>query len=143
MARRLVGGDIVGRARLFLILGVAVAVVAGAASHEVQTTTTDQGRAYGAKILERAGYLSAGFAERGGFDRSLASDGSMHRNKSIQARDLNHTEWTAIVPEPVSRPLLSGSFTYATRLFSRHGGVFPPNDPFPDVNYAELLQNLS
>ena len=143
MAGRLIGGNILGNVRLFLILGVAVAAVAGAASHKVQATMTDEDRAFDSKILERAGDLPAGLAERGSFDRSPTADGSMHGTESIQARDPNRTEWAAIVPEPVSRPLLSGSFTHVIRLYARDGGVFPPNDPFPYVNCAELLQNLS
>ena len=42
--------------RLFLIFGIAGAMVAGAAIHEVKTAVTEEDRAYGTRILERAGY---------------------------------------------------------------------------------------
>lgn len=236
-------------ARPFLILGAGLILIAGAAAHEVETTVTDEDRAYGAQILDQAGYsgLPAGLDLHGSFeaqiqtilavqdavlkatpvetglphgtprepkdvfqagqglcfDRSraiekmlaslgfetrhlaiystaehgvlralitpgtashalsevktergwilvdsnarwigLAPDGSVHGIEAIKAKDPLCTEWAAVVPEPVSWPLFSQSFTYVIGLYSRHGGFFPPYNRIPDVNYAELWQNF-
>jgi len=50
--------------------------------------------------------------------------------------------WT---PQNRSRinSIFSEPFTYLIGLYSRHGQFYPPYTPVPDVNYGQLLQNLS
>jgi hypothetical protein len=43
----------------------------------------------------------------------------------------------ALLPEIDGAP-----FTWIYSLYSRHGRFYPPYDPVPDVNWAELAQNL-
>ncbi len=62
--------------------------------------------------------------------------------EDIQGSDPFAFTWAPEVREPISWPLFNEPFTYVIGLFSRHGGFFPPYTPVPDVNYAQLLQNI-
>jgi hypothetical protein len=43
---------------------------------------------------------------------------------------------------PIPSPIYGRPFIVVYGLYARHGRAYPPYDPIPDVNYAELLQNL-
>jgi hypothetical protein len=62
--------------------------------------------------------------------------------EDIQGRDPFVIAWASEVREPISWPLFNEPFIYVIGLYSRHGGFFPPYTPMPDVNYAQLLQNI-
>jgi len=50
--------------------------------------------------------------------------------------------WTSHNQSPMD-PIFSQSFTHLVGLYSRHGRFYPPYTPMPDVNFGQLLHNLS
>lgn len=72
----------------------------------------------------------------------LDPSGDIYSAEDIQGQDPFTMTWAPEVPESISWPLFNERFTYVIGLYSRHGGFFPPYNPVPDVNYAQLLQNL-
>lgn len=72
----------------------------------------------------------------------LDTEGRVWSAEALQGRDPFAMAWAPEVPEAISWPGFGGPFTYVIGLYSRHGGFFPPYTPVPDVNYADLLENL-
>ena len=56
------------------------------------------------------------------------------RNKADQ-------KWSGVVKASIPE-IYGAPFTYVYGLYSRHGRFYPPYNSFPDVNWAELAQNL-
>ena len=50
-------------------------------------------------------------------------------------------KWSAAVKAPIPE-IYGAPFTYVYGLYIRHGRFYPPYNPIPDVNWAELAQNL-
>lgn len=70
---------------------------------------------------------------------SVDSDGNPVSAEEMR-RDagVGRIRWKAPFPTPIyGRP-----FIVVYGLYARHGRAYPPYDPIPDVNYAELLRNF-
>ena len=50
-------------------------------------------------------------------------------------------KWSEAIKAPIPE-VYGAPFTYVYGLYSRHGRFYPPYNPIPDVNWAELAQNL-
>jgi len=46
------------------------------------------------------------------------------------------------IPDPID-PIFTADFTFVYGLYSRHGKFYAPYTPIPDVNWAELLDNVT
>ena len=49
--------------------------------------------------------------------------------------------WNAAVKAELPE-IYRGPYTYLYGVYSRHGRFFPPYNPVPDINWAEMAQNL-
>jgi Transglutaminase-like superfamily len=58
-----------------------------------------------------------------------------------ELRDRPSGPWHRSVAEPLP-PIYNAPFTWIYGLYSRHGRFYPPYNPVPDVNWAELVENL-
>ncbi|MGE5600898.1 MAG: hypothetical protein ACM3X2_05145 [Pseudomonadota bacterium] len=52
-----------------------------------------------------------------------------------------HLKWNSAVKAPLPE-IYGAPFAWIYGLYSGHGRFYPPYDPVPDVNWAELAQNL-
>jgi hypothetical protein len=50
-------------------------------------------------------------------------------------------QWSGAVKAPLPE-IYGAPFTWVYGLYSRHGRFYPPYNPIPDLNGAELAQNL-
>ena len=58
-----------------------------------------------------------------------------------EVREKADQRWSEAVRAPLPE-IYGAPFTWVYGLYSRHGRFYPPYNPIPDVNWAELAQNL-
>jgi len=68
---------------------------------------------------------------------SIAKDG-----RPVAMREIQRGGVGRFANQP-AEPIFFGPFTFVYGLYSRHGYFYAPYNPIPDVNYRELLYNLT
>lgn len=69
----------------------------------------------------------------------LTADGAPLAMDAVRANP--RRRWSSLVKAPLPA-IYQAPFTWVYGLYSRHGRFYPPYDAVPDVNWAELAQNL-